>query len=232
MPERYTITASSEQLEKAFQIEVSDLYLPKYNAGPAQLLPVITSSGIGGLSYFYWGTIPGWSNNKSISKKLLTAPADLILEKEGYKKAFLSKRCIIPADGYYAWKQVGKKTKIPYRVVLGSQSLFSFAGIWEEFEDEKDETHHIFRIVTVTANNLLNDLDDSMPLILEKDQYKKWLQMDSKTEDLVAMFKTYPEDKMFKYAVSSKLENTNYNDPDLIEKVTPMDQHGNYSLFG
>ncbi|MDH5603182.1 MAG: SOS response-associated peptidase, partial [Cyclobacteriaceae bacterium] len=105
-------------------------------------------------------------------------------------------------------------------------------GIWEEVEDEKDETHHIFRIVTVTANNLLNDLDDSMPLILEKDQYKKWLQMDSKTEDLVAMFKTYPEDKMFKYAVSSKLENTNYNDPDLIEKVTPMDQHGNYSLFG
>ena len=232
MPERYTITASPDQLEKAFQIEVSDLYLPKYNAGPAQLLPVITSSGIGGLSFFYWGTIPGWSNNKAISKKLLTAPDDQILEKEGYKKAFRTKRCIIPADGYYAWKQVGKKTKIPYRVVLGDQAIFSFAGIWEEFEDEHDETHHIFRIVTVKANSLLIDLDDRMPLILEPAQCKRWLNMDSQMEDLVALFKTYPVEKMFRYTVSSKLENSDYNDPDLIAKVTPMDQHGNYSLFG
>ena len=231
MPERYTITSPSAQLASKFDVEVPDGYTPKYNAGPAQLLPVITSSGKNGLSFFYWGTIPGWSNNKSISKKLLTVPGEQLLEKVSYKKALQSKRCIIPADGYYAWKKIGKKTKIPYRVVLQDKSVFSFAGIWEEFEDEKDDTYHVFRIITVNANNLVRELEDTMPLVLVGNEYEQWLDVNTGADDLLAMCKTFPDEKMYKYTVSSRVEDFDYDNSDLIHQVAPMDQHGNYSLF-
>ena len=61
MPERYTISKPAEELALELGVEIPENYQPRYNAAPAQLLPIITSKAKEGLSFFYWGTIPGWS---------------------------------------------------------------------------------------------------------------------------------------------------------------------------
>src|SRR5262245_2760529 len=133
MIERYSITAPADRVRERFSVDVPAFYRARYNAAPTQLLPVITSTAPQGLSHFYWGTSPEWSKNKTLSEKIINLRNESLDEKPALKRAMMRTRCIVPADGFYAWKKVGKKTSIPYRFTLASQELFSFAGIWEEF---------------------------------------------------------------------------------------------------
>ncbi|HWA35330.1 MAG TPA: SOS response-associated peptidase family protein, partial [Cyclobacteriaceae bacterium] len=117
MIDRYSITTSAESIGERFSVDVPDFYKPKYNAAPTQLLPVITSSSPGGVSLFYWGTSPEWSKNKLLGEKIINTRAENFADRPSLKKALRKNRCIIPADGFYGWKKVGKKTAIPYRFV-------------------------------------------------------------------------------------------------------------------
>jgi len=232
MIDRYSVSCNSSQLRSRFNIEVHDAYMPRYNAAPTQLLPVITSNSPEGLSFFYWGIIPGWSQNKNISKKLLNAHVSELSTKTSYKRSLSSNRCIIPADGYYAWKKVGKKTLIPYRVSSKDNQIISFPGIWEEFEDEHDQTHHTFKIITTNSIDYLSDINPIMPVILNRSTEALWLSNNVSEEDLFhALEQTSAVDKLYPYTVSPKINEIKNDSPDLIIPSTPSDQFGNYSLF-
>lgn len=230
MGDRYTLTADQTQLEARYALELPERYQPRYNAAPTQILPVITQ-GSGGFSFFYWGQIPEWSNNKAISKKLILADASRFVAKPAGKQALTSHRCIIPADGYYAWKQVSRKGRIPYRVIWRDGKVFSMGGIWEEFEDEEGHTVHTFRILTTPAIDSLSDLDTDMPLIIPKAREHDWLDPDKTSEDLHDVLQPFRSDEFHMYTVSPRVADADYDHPSLVKPFSPADQFGNYSLF-
>lgn len=231
MPGRYTIGASPELLTERFDVEIPDDYKPRYNAAPTQLLPVITNTSPKGLSFFYWGIIPGWSKNKSISTKLINAMAETLNEKASFKNSLKSRRCIVPADGYYEWKRISKKGKVPYRIILNNNEPFSFAGLWEEFEDDNEKVVHTFTIITTEPNDMVKTIHDRMPVILDSKAEKVWLDNKSKEEDLMEVLKSFPSDKMGNYTVSPKVNDVEAEGQSLIQPSVPIDQFGNYSLF-
>ena len=171
------------------------------------------------------------ANNKTISPKLFNAKADELAHKATYRSALRSRRCIIPADGYYEWKRVSKKGKTPYWVFLKGNPLFGFAGLWDEYDDEEGITHHTFRIVTVDSNELIDSTNDQMPAILEEGKEYLWLEDVTNFEDLLGLLKTFPQEKMEMHSVSPKVNNRELNSADLIKHVPPADQFGNYTLF-
>jgi len=230
MGDRYTITASGEQLANRFGIEVMENYEPKYNAAPTQILPVITQ-GSKGLSWFYWGQIPELAKNRSISSKLIYAEAESVHQKASTKNLLASSRCIVPVDGFYDWKKVSKKGKIPYRFIFGEKGVRSFPGIWEEFEDNDGNEVHTFKIITTVANEAVAEMSDRMPVILEKEQEEIWLSDSASEEELLELLKPYPSDKMGSYTVSPRFSDTKNEGPALVEPMAPADQFGNYSLF-
>ena len=144
MVDRYSITAPLQKLAERFSVDVPEGYVPRYNAAPSQLLPVITTDSPEGVSFFYWGIAPAWAKNKSISERIINLRADQLSERPIALKTLKKRRCIIPADGFYGWKKVGKKTSIPYRFTLKSKALFSFPGIWEEYDDDEGNFFHTF----------------------------------------------------------------------------------------
>lgn len=229
MGDRYTITASRESLKERFNIEVSDWYEPKYNAAPTQLLPVITSNSQG-LSLFHWGQIPGWSKNKTISGKLIFAEAETIMEKASSRIALQSRRCLIPADGYYDWKKISKKGRVAHRLIFGNNEIVGFAGLWEEFEDEKEEIAHTFKIITTVANEVIAPMNNRMPAIIGKADEKSWLDGNTTSEQALELLKSYPSSSTSMYSVSPKIEQDIDNEY-LIKPFAPADQYGNYSLF-
>ncbi|MDH5400595.1 MAG: SOS response-associated peptidase [Cyclobacteriaceae bacterium] len=231
MPERFTITCDADRIQQRFDLATSEGYIPRYNAAPAQLLPVITQSEPAGFSFFYWGSIPVWTKNKNISNRLLTVTADQLLKKANHRQALRTHRCIVPADGWFEWKQLGKKTKIPYRIAFEQEKIMSFAGLWEEFEDEKDELFHIFRLITIPANTLVGEFSGVMPALLNKDDEKIWLDKQTTENELIALLQPLSMDKMMSYTVSPRISDTNQDSPDLIKRVAPADQFGNFSLF-
>lgn len=231
MIERYSITADVENVRERFSVDVPDFYKASYNAAPTQLLPVITSSSPQGLSLFYWGIPPGWAKNKSVSEKIVNLKTESLTDKPALKKAMLKRRCIIPADGFYAWKKVGKKTMIPYRFILADNGLFSFAGIWEDFEDDEGDENHTFIIMTTAANELVSPVTDRMPVILDRESEKVWLSKDADEASLLEQLKPYPAARINCYTVSPNIGTDTLNVPSLIIPAPPADQHGNLTLF-
>lgn len=231
MIDRYSITASSAKLAERFSVEVPEFYKPRYNASPTQLLPVITASGALGVSTFYWGTSPEWAKNKTLTEKIINVRAETILEKPALKRAMMKTRCIIPADGFYAWKKSGKKTFIPFRFMTTDQELFSFAGLWEEYEDTDGNEFHTFSIITTVANTLVSTVQERMPVILDKKGETTWLNLESSEADLLSLLTSYPLEKMNHYSVSPRISDSQVDVPSLITAAPPADQHGNLTLF-
>lgn len=230
---RYTLAASEKEIKDYFNVEIPTKHEPLYNAAPADILPVITHNDSQGLSYFYWGIPPEWARKKDVSVKLINAPAEQLLSRASFKIALQQRRCIIPADGFYVWKKVGKKTKIPHRFINQDKSLMAFAGIWDEFEaEDPDKKYHTFMIITTEANKNVAEVDEKMPCILNKEEVIEWMSEESNMEELIKLVKPYAEDKLHGYTVSNRIDFPGENSPNLIKHSKPVDQHGNYSLFG
>jgi len=231
MCKAYTISASREQLQSHFDVTVPAQYQARYNARPGQLLPVITAKNAQVLSFFYWGLIPSWSKNKSVSEKLINVKAELLLDKVSSNVALGSRRCLVPTNGFYDWKQISKKGIIPYRFILNQENLFGFAGLWEEFETNNGESAHTFTIITTHANEAIASTNSRMPVILNPEAEKIWLNPNSKKEELMQILIPSVSSAMGNYAVSSKVNNPANDSPDLLLPAPAADQFGNYSLF-
>ncbi len=230
MIERYSLTASANTLKERFAIEVPGYYQPRYNAAPTQLLPLITSESPQGISVFYWGRPPEWARNKSLSERIINLKAENLAERPVLKRTLMKYRCIIPADGFYAWKKLGKKTAIPHRFVT-DQPVFSMAGLWEEFEDEAGNTMHTFILITIHANETVSKVTDRMPVILNKKSEAVWLNNAAAEVDLLNLLIPYPSEKFNLYTVSPRINEIKNDAPSLILPTPPADQFGNLTLF-
>jgi putative SOS response-associated peptidase YedK len=196
------------------------------------LLPVITHSGRQGISWFYWGRPPHATHNKALGEKIINLPLDTLAEKPALQKAILKHRCIIPADGWYGWKKVGKKTMIPYRFTLLQQPLlFSLAGTWEEYEDESGEMVHTFRMLTVPASSQVAPIDEHMPVILNAEQEEKWLSAAATDSELMSLLQQISPPDLQSYTVSPRINDPENEHPSLILPAPSSDQFGNLTLF-
>lgn len=229
---RYSLSKRKIELEERYQAEMLADFKPRYNIAPTQLVPVITSESPKGFSFFYWGITPDFGQNKPVSQKLINAKAETIHEKISFKSSFQKRRCLIPADGFFEWKKLGKKTKIPYRFTLRNEETFSFAGIWEEYETVSGESQHTFLILTTKPNELVEEVHDRMPVILSREQEKKWLDSYTSETELQSMLQPFPVELMVSYTVSPLVNSVQNDSPGILRRTSPMDQFGNYTLFG
>lgn len=229
MYDRYTISLKNDELALTLGVEVSDEYDPQYNAAPTKRLPVITSQQNQKLSFFYWGLMSRWSNNKSMSPKLFNLPLDSVLSKTSYKRKLNTNRCVIPMDGFYVWKQVGKKRQVPHYFYFPDKRVFSVAGLWEE-SDESEDTAESFIMITKQANPLLENYQDDMPAIMDASASRKWLESEDIT-DLEELLSNGQADELISHTVSPKIREIEGNDVSYINPAPASDQHGNYTLF-
>lgn len=230
MGDRYTITALASTLKQRFNVEVPTGYLPRFNAAPTQLLPVITQ-GSQGVSFFYWGQTPERSKNRALSTKLLFAESESLDEKSSSRNALQYHRCLVPIDGYYEWKRISKKGRVAHRLVFGNKEIVGIAGLWEEFEDDNGEMQHTFKIVTTKANAAIENVNSRMPLVLNAENEKKWLSVNSTLEELIPILSERPSNNISMYSVSPKIDDVKNEGEHLIKPFAPADQFGNYSLF-
>lgn len=175
MIKRYSITAPKTKLSKSFEATVDADFKPSFNAGPGQKLPVITSDNPHRINLFQWGILPFNSSDSGIADKLINARAKTIFAKEPFCNLVESKRCIIPADSFYVWtEQFNVST--PFRILSATESVFSIAGVWEEWKVEGSEgMFGSFTMITREATPEIIEYSERMPLILNEDEKEIWL---------------------------------------------------------
>lgn len=135
---RYSLFAPRENIETRFDAEFSFEYEPRYNAAPSQDLPVITSESPGAIQRMEWGLIPSWADNRT-DHGHINARAETLAEKRSFAEAYESRRCLVPADGFYEWVETSEG-KQPYRVALPEDELFAMAGLYERWEPPQRQT--------------------------------------------------------------------------------------------
>lgn len=211
---RFSLTVNEAELNEFFETAGGDApYEARYNCAPTQMLAVITNEKPRQLSYFRWGLIPGWAKDPSIGNKMINARAETITEKPSYRTALRARRCLVPADAFYEWKQNGDK--VPYRIYLKNSRLLAFAGLWDRWRTPDGNEISSFTIITTGANRFMQPIHNRMPVILRREDEQLWLGSDNAAE-LLELLRPYPDEEMEAYPVS-KLINSAANDfPEVI----------------
>jgi putative SOS response-associated peptidase YedK len=177
---RYKLSRRKQLVEEYFDIALAEEdWSPRYNVAPTQPVPVIRQNPkepVRQLSLMRWGLIPSWAKDTSAAASMINinARAETAATKPVFRDALKSRRCLIPADGFYEWMRMGK-AKQPYCFEVGESELFAFAGIWDRWKDPSGNWVKSCSILTTTPNAVTAAVHDRMPVILDPDSYDLWL---------------------------------------------------------
>ena len=131
---RYTITVTLEELESMFRLGPLDNpnYRPRYNVAPGQMIPAILAhEGKNRLGELRWGLLPSWSQGEPSGRPLINARSESVHEKPAFRELLRTRRCLIPADGFYEWQTLDGGAKQPMRIVRKDRQPFAMAGLYE-----------------------------------------------------------------------------------------------------
>lgn len=214
---------SWEAYRTALQIIIPDGIAPpeaNYNIPPMTYNPIIRRSlETRQLELFpcLWGLVPSWWNKPLSEKKFSTfnARAETVHEAASFRGAFRHKRCLVPVSGFYEWMRDGKSA-VPFAIGLRNRRWFCFAGLWDCALIDGSELH-TFTILTTTPNDVMAGIHTRMPVILQPDDYMRWI--DGDYSDLADLFEPFPANDMHAWPVSARVGNVRNHGPELINEV-------------
>ncbi|MDJ0773558.1 MAG: SOS response-associated peptidase [Mastigocoleus sp. MO_167.B18] len=219
---RFTLSATPEAIAEEFNIKNIPDFKPTYNVAPTQnVLAVLNEEKT--LQHQFkklrWGLIPSWAKDFSIAARLINARSETVAEKPAFRSPYKRRRCLVVADGFFEWKKQ-KDKKQPFYFELQNKHPFAFAGLWEKWNSPQGEEIKSCTILTVAANQLLQQYHHRMPLILKQQDYDLWLDPLIQTPDLLQhLLSPYPAEDMKSYKVSSLVNNPKHNTYQCIEPV-------------
>ncbi len=189
------------------------------------VLPLVTTDG---LELAVWGLIPHWTRDWEVAGKLrtgtLNARGETVFEKASFQKSIRTKRCILPVNGFFEWRDHGN-VKYPYYIYPKNNDLFSLACIYDHWSDK--ETGQIitsFSILTTEANDMMaviHNRKKRIPFILPPGKEQSWTNKDTPHKHIREMIMPCMDDHMQAHPVSRNLNNprNDRNVPDALEIV-------------
>jgi len=175
---RYRLSRRKQVIEERFDsVSGDEEWSPRYNIAPTQPVPIIRQNPKEPrreLTLVRWGLVPPWAKDSSGAAMVINARSETAATKPAFRDALKFRRCLVPADGFYEWRPIGK-TKQPYCFEVNEGELFAFAGLWDRWRDPSGSTIETCSILTTTPNAVTSTIHDRMPVILDSDSYDLWL---------------------------------------------------------
>lgn len=192
---RFTLFIPANELQLVFDFgNVPEEISQRTEFFPGSGVPVVVNEKTRDIDFYHWGLVPSWAKDVSIGKRMFNARCETLLEKPSFKKAFLRRRCLIPATSYYEWKQVGTR-KVPYLFSILDEKAFMFAALWEYWMDSAGNEVYSTTIVTCEPDDPLKEYHFRMPVIFDRTICWQWME-DRPLNEISAMMKPYGADRM------------------------------------
>ena len=216
---RYAVTTAPEAMRALFRYLEQPNFPPRHNVAPTQPVAIVRmAEGRREFALVRWGLIPGWVKDPRGFSLLINARGELALDKPAFRNAMKRRRCLFPADGFYEWKRDGNR-KQPYFVRLKSGQPMAFAGLWETWSGPNGEELETAAIVTTTASRSIAHIHDRMPVIVAPEAFDFWLDPNVDARTAAAVITPAPDAALEAYEVSSAVNRTANNSPDLLEPL-------------
>ena len=220
---RYRLSRRKQLVEEYFgALPGDDDWARRYNIAPTQPVPVVrhhTTEGLRDLSLMRWGLIPSWATDSAVAASMINARSETAATKPAFRDALKSRRCLIPADGFYEWQRNGR-VRQPYCFEINNGELFAFAGLWDRWTSSNGKSVETCSILTTTPNALTATVHDRMPVILDPDRHGWWLDPEIRDVGAVSeLLQPYPARLMSCYPVSTRINHAANDDEDCSKPV-------------
>jgi len=243
---RYASSRRPEDLVEEFEIDkvqVAEPLQPDFNVAPTKQVYAVVqrpqdSEDKQGpserqLRTVRWGLVPFWAKDPGIGNKMINARMETVHEKPAYRRPFASRRCLLPADGYFEWypteqkTSAGKPLKQPFFIHPADGSVMAMAGLYEIWKDPTREDDDPLRflwtctVITTTAEDSVGHIHDRMPLMVEADRWTAWLDpANADVDELKKLLVPAAPGRLEAYPVSTQVNNVRNNGPDLVDALT------------
>ncbi len=242
---RYALSKLPDEIIEEFEITagLTGAILPAdWNIAPTKDIYIIrdkatndkaTSASAQGaareLAVVSWGLIAPWSKNSvdaiKSQSQAINARTETVQEKPTFRNAFRSRRCLIPASGYYEWATaLGKyATKQPFYISSSDAEhpTLAFAGIWDQWVDANGQIHESASLITRPAVGFLEEIHHRMPTFLPRVRWNDWLEPVTKSEVHLKELLEIPDPAygLQAHPVSSRVNSARNSGADLIKPI-------------
>ncbi len=188
------------------------------------------------LRVFTWGLLPSWAKDPKLAGRLINARVETVADKPAFRRAFASRRCLLPADGYFEWYPTsevtssGKPRKQPFFIRPRDHGVIAMAGLYEIWrdpdrsDDDPDRLRWTCTVLTTQAEDELGHIHDRMPMMVERERWGAWLDPGAPREHLHELLVPASPGALEAYPVATLVNNVRNNGPELLEPL-PL-EHG------
>lgn len=223
---RYASARSVDDIASAFGIRDGDVEDPPaadWNIAPTKDVPAVLVRGTRRvLTSVRWGLVPSWADDPSIGPRLINARIETVADKPAFKSALESRRCLLPADGWYEWATRPDGSRQPYFLTPVDGSVLAFAGLWETWYDAEGRPLVTATVLTGAAPADLAGVHDRAPVVLGPDHWDAWL--DPRTADAHKLVTPTTTGVVVPHPVSDAVGDVRSNGPQLTERIVVPEQ--------
>lgn len=188
--------------------------VPNFNVCPTTQVHVVSSGESGRkLRPMRWGFLPHWYKSPTDGPLLINARAETIAEKPAFRNACRERRCILPISGFYEWTRDGD-VRLPWYITRADGAPMAMAGVWQTWGEDHAPT---CAVVTTDANGPMSTIHHRMPVILEQQDWGKWLGEEGKGAAL--LMRSAGDDVLKFHRVGTEVNSNRASGPELIEPV-------------
>lgn len=192
---RFTQLMTWQQVHYMYDLPLAELppaWQPRFNGAPTQSFAVCRMEHGGGASIALhrWGLVPFWAKSETLGSRLINARSETVHEKPSFRSAFRSRRCLIPADGWFEWRSE-QGARQPYYLSDADGAPLSFAGLWEYWE-KGEKALHSFTIITRQSAPEIRRIHDRQPAVIAPSDVKTWLDPGTSSESLLSLARVPP----------------------------------------
>lgn len=219
---RFVARFSPELMRKLFP-ELEGVPFPtlkeRWNAAPSQPLAIVRAAPPGHASKpleiaeATWGLVPSWSESGKPGP--INARSETAATNGMFRGPFKSRRCIVPANGFYEWQERMLQPKRPLYITRADEQPLLMAGLWDRRGDTES-----FAILTVAAGDTMKPIHDRTPAILEPgEEARAWLDAATTPQQAQSLLHPVADGLLRWHTVSTRVNSPRNEGPDLIQPV-------------
>lgn len=171
---RFTLASPAQAVAAALGLPEFPGLPARYNIAPTQSVAIVRETTGREVALARWGLVPAWTKDPARMPLLFNARAETASTKPAFRTAFRSRRCLVPADGFFEWSGAARARRAHY-FTLADGSPFAFAGLWDRWLAPDGSELDSCTILTTGPNELLARFHDRMPAILPRERIAAWL---------------------------------------------------------
>ena len=230
------------------KVEVKEPLQPDFNVAPTKQVYAVVQRPVAAddkqgpserqLRAVRWGLVPFWAKDPGIGNKMINARMETVHEKPAFRRPFASRRCLLPADGYFEWyateqrSKAGKPLKQPFFIHPADGRVLAMAGLYEIWRDptrdEDDPARFLWTctVITTSAEDSVGHIHDRMPLMVERDRWDAWLDPTAADDPdtLKGLLVPAAPGRLEAYPVGTAVNNVRNNGPELVEPLPAEDE--------